>query len=87
MLTVVLARWLPGGRIMGREYIVRNPTRDDRMPGSFKVMVSGSRAGAWADFATTDRGGDVISLAAYLFKLSQNQAAKKIADMLGVRHV
>jgi len=83
----VLCRWLPGGKVRGREYIVRNPTRDDRAPGSFKIVVSGSRAGAWADFATDDRGGDLISLAAYLFGLSQSQAAKKIADMVGVHHV
>lgn len=84
-LPAILSRWLPGGRRIGREYVVRNPTRADHRPGSFKVLVSGPRAGCWADFATGDRGGDPISLAAYLFDLSQVQAARSIAEMLGVR--
>ena len=46
LLMRMLFRWLPGGRVQGREYIVRNPTRDDRAIGSFKIVVSGSRAGA-----------------------------------------
>jgi hypothetical protein len=36
----------------------------DQNPGSFSINV---RTGRWADFATGDKGGDVISLAAYLF--------------------
>jgi hypothetical protein len=36
------------------------------------------------DFATSDRGGDLISLAGYLFKLQQRDAALKVAEMLGV---
>jgi hypothetical protein len=43
VLPLLLARWLPGGKVQGREYIVRNPTRDDHAPGSFKIVVSGSR--------------------------------------------
>jgi hypothetical protein len=86
VLPALLERWLPGGRRQGREYLVRNPTRADRRSGSFKIAVSGRRAGMWADFATGDKGGDVISLAAYLFGLSQINSARKLAAMLGVRH-
>jgi hypothetical protein len=82
----LLARWLPGGKRIGKEYIALNPTRADRRPGSFKVVIVGHRAGVWADFATGDRGGDPISLAAYLFGLRQGEAARKLAEMLGVRH-
>jgi hypothetical protein len=42
------------------------------------------RTGAWGDFATDDRGGDLISLAAHLFRLSQAEAALRLAHMLGV---
>jgi hypothetical protein len=42
------------------------------------------RTGRWADFATGDRGGDVVSLAAYLSHLKQSEAAEKLAGMLGV---
>ena len=77
----ILARWLPGGRINGAEYVARNPRRNDRRLGSFKINTE---TGKWADFATGDRGGDLVSLAAYLSGLSQVEAARELADMLGV---
>ena|SRR5688572_4870456 len=80
-LPLILLRWLPEGRREGQEWVCRNPTRADRSPGSFKVNLG---TGRWADFATGDRGGDAISLAAYLFGLNQSEAAHRIADMLGV---
>ena len=77
----IVRRWLPDGRREGAEWVCRNPTRDDRRRGSFKVNV---KTGKWGDFATGDRGSDFVSLAAYLFNLSQKAAALKIADMIGV---
>ena len=55
----LLEEILPMGRREGQEYVALNPTRQDNTPGSFRVNVS---SGAWADFATNDRGGDLISL-------------------------
>ncbi|ARJ65055.1 hypothetical protein WV31_04945 [Magnetospirillum sp. ME-1] len=80
-LPVLLGRWLPDGRKEGREWVVRNPRRHDRKPGSFKVNLE---TGQWADFATGDKGGDVVSLAAFLCGLSQIEAARSLAEMLGV---
>ncbi len=80
-LPTIARRWLPDGRRVGNEWVARNPTRADRRPGSFKVNL---RSGRWADFATGDKGGDAISLAAHLFGLSQLEAARKLAAMLGV---
>ena len=77
----LLARWLPDGRRAHGEWCAKNPTRADRRRGSFSVNV---RSGRWADFATGDKGGDPISLAAYLFGLSQVDAARKLARMLGL---
>jgi len=77
----LLHRWLPDGRRQGSEWVARNPRRDDRRPGSFKVNL---RTGRWADFATGDKGGDVISLTAYLFGLSQAEAARNLANMVGI---
>jgi hypothetical protein len=77
----IARRWLPDGRLDGVEWVARNPTRDDRRRGSFKVNL---RTGKWADFATGESGGDLVSLAAYLHGLSQAEAALKVADMLGV---
>src|SRR5205807_3749545 len=45
-LLAILARLLPGGTISGGEYVVRNPTRADRRPGSFKINL---RSGRWSD--------------------------------------
>ena len=80
-LPLLLARWLPDGRVNGREYEARNPRRGDRHPGSFRVNL---RTGRWSDFATGDKGGDPGSLAAFLFNLAQIDAARRLADMLGV---
>lgn len=80
-LPTLLARWLPDGRVNGREYEARNPRRGDRHPGSFRVNL---RSGRWSDFATGDKGGDPVSLAAYLFNLPQSDAARRLAHMLEV---
>ncbi|PPD29304.1 MAG: hypothetical protein CTY20_06870 [Hyphomicrobium sp.] len=79
----ILQRWLPNGRREGREWVALNPTRNDRHLGSFRINLS---SGKWADFATGDAGGDLISLAAYLTGTRQSIAARNLADMLGVRH-
>jgi hypothetical protein len=72
---------LPDGRREGDEWSARNPTRADAQPGSFKVNL---KTGAWADFATTNKGGDLISLWAYLYGLSQIEAARMLAAELGI---
>ena len=81
-LPAILSRWLPDGKFRGREFIAKNPTRADRTAGSFRINIV---TGKWADFATGDRGIGVISLAAYLFHLSQPEAARFVAMMLGLR--
>jgi hypothetical protein len=79
-LPSLLRSWLPDGRRHGGEYVALNPNRHDRF-GSFSVNL---RTGAWADFAIGDRGGDIVSLAAYLFRCNQVEAARLIAVVLGV---
>lgn len=81
-LPLILSRWLPDGKRLGREFVARNPTRADRTLGSFSINLV---TGKWADFATQDRGIGVISLAAYLFHLTQPEAARFVAAMLGIR--
>jgi hypothetical protein len=80
-LREILARWLPDGRREGGEWVARNPTRADRRAGSFRVNL---RTGRWADFATGDRGGGVVSLAAYLDDCPRPEAARRLAAMLGL---
>ena len=72
---------MPGGKMEGREYVVRNPTRTDQELGSFKINLE---TGAWADFATSDRGGDLVSLYAYLRGLGQVEAARQLKNDLGL---
>ena len=80
-LTTLVRTWAPDGKMCGAEWIARNPTRPDRNPGSFSINV---RTGKWADFATGDKGGDPVSLAAYIFRTSQVEAACTLASVLGV---
>jgi hypothetical protein len=55
VLDTIVPVILPGGYRKGREWIVRNPTRNDATPGSFSVNL---QTGIWADFATGATGGD-----------------------------
>ena len=77
----VLARILPGGKRVGAEIVALNPRRADRRLGSFKVNRFNGR---WCDFATGDKGGDVVSLVAYPEGVSQGEAARRLARMLGL---
>ena len=79
----VVRQWLPGGRVAGGEYVVRNPKRYDKRPGSFRINL---KTGRWADFATGDTGGDLISLAAFLFDLNQSEAARRLGQMIGAQN-
>jgi putative DNA primase/helicase len=72
---------IPGGKFRGLEYKVCNPTRDDKHPGSFSANY---RTGAWADFATNDRGNDFVSLYAYVRGIGQSDAAREMAGQMGV---
>ncbi|MEQ3747751.1 MAG: hypothetical protein ABNH26_00055 [Celeribacter sp.] len=80
-LPSLVAQWLPDGRLYGSEWVALNPTRADRRAGSFRINVE---SGRWADFATNDRGGDPVSLYAYLNSLSQRAAARELAASMGV---
>jgi hypothetical protein len=80
-LEFIITRLLPGGKREGDEWSVRNPTRNDGKPGSFKVNM---RNGVWSDFATGDKGGDMIDLVMYLNRKSTVDAARELADMLGL---
>lgn len=80
-LPALLRRWLPDGREEGGEYTAINPKRADRRLGSFRINLN---SGRWADFATGDKGGDIVSLAAFLSNKSQVEAAYELASMLGI---
>lgn len=76
-LEAEVASLLPFGMKQGHEWVALNPTRDDDNKGSFRINLI---TGKWADFATGDRGGDIISLYAYLRGISQHNAAHEILN-------
>jgi hypothetical protein len=80
------ARWLPGGKLLGHEWTCGSLAGE--AGGSCKVNVN---TGRWADFEAGSGGGDLVSLAAAIHHIPQGEAARKIADMLGLdlggRHV
>jgi hypothetical protein len=81
VLPAILKRLLPDGKVAGGEFVARNPRRADRTPGSFSINM---RSGRWADFAVGDKGGDPIGLVAYIENVSQLEAARRLARMLGL---
>ncbi len=72
---------LSGGKNQAREYLPINPTRNDHKPGSLSINRD---SGAWSDFATGDKGGDLVALAAYVLGCRQIEAAERLADFLGI---
>ncbi|MEE5173306.1 DUF927 domain-containing protein [Pseudomonas alliivorans] len=79
----VLVQWLPNGKRVdgGKEYTAPNPTRTDKRAGSLKISIS---KGTWSDFATGDKGGDLIDLVRYIDGGTDVEACNKLADLLGV---
>lgn len=69
---------LPNGKMESYEWVAINPTRIDKKLGSFRINTAN---GKWADFATGDRGGDLISLYAYLKGVSNYKAACEIVGV------
>ena len=77
----LLPELLPEGTRKGAEWWSRNPARGDRHAGSFSVSL---HSGRWHDFASGDSGGDLVSLAAYLWGVRQLDAARDLARRLGL---
>ncbi|MCC6878203.1 MAG: DUF927 domain-containing protein [Rhodocyclaceae bacterium] len=75
----ILDRWLPGGKRQGKEYVVRNPNRDDAHVGSLSVEIASGKGG---DFATSETFGDFVGLVAFADKCSMSEAAEVLAEFL-----
>lgn len=69
------------GKRQGPEFLPLNPRRADSKRGSFSIN---SESGAWADFAADVKGGDLISLAAYIRGGSNTDAAVWLAEVLNI---
>lgn len=77
----LLPQWFPAGQRSGAEWQCGN------LEGAAGQSLSiNMRTGVWCDFASGDKGGDLISLyAAKEFSNDQFKAAKEIASMLGIQ--
>lgn len=75
----LLPGWLQGGKKDGPEWRCGSLSGD---PGdSCSVNM---RTGMWSDFATGEKGGDLISLYAAIHGLTQGKAARELADQLNL---
>jgi putative DNA primase/helicase len=81
-LDYIIPQLLPGGKRVGDEWVVRNPTRDNPNPRAFSINM---RDGVWSDFAMDHKGGGMIDLYVYLNGCTPVQAKNALAEMLNVK--
>jgi putative DNA primase/helicase len=74
----LLPLWLPGGEQNGPEYECA-----DLSGGHGKSLKVNVRTGAWADFSTDDKGGDLISLYAAIHGVNNGKAAHALKTEMG----
>jgi uncharacterized protein (DUF927 family) len=72
---------LGDGKRQADEWMAINPTRADKKAGSFTINT---KTGRWSDFATGDKGGDLIALAAYVLGQPMHESADACAAHLGI---
>ena len=74
------ADWLPGGRVRGHEYQC-----SDLRGGEGSSLSVNLTSGVWCDFANPeDTGSDPISLLAAVRGIGMGEAAKELAEWLGM---
>ncbi len=69
----LVPQWLPGGRRRGHEWVC-----GDLGGGEGTSLSVNLLSGRWADFATSDRGGDLISLYAAIHELTPGEAYREL---------
>lgn len=75
----LLESLLPGGRLNGHEYEC-----GDLTGGPGKSLKVNTDTGKWCDFATGDKGGDLVSLYAFVHGMKQGEALRALAGELGL---
>lgn len=78
----IVPAWLPGGHRNGHEWVCGSLQGGKGSSTSVNLVK-----GAWADFATGDQGGDLISLYAAIHGLSMGKAAVQVARDEGLEDV
>lgn len=77
-IDTLVPMWLPGGKRNGAEWECA-----DLSGGKGDSCKVNMHTGKWADFATDDRGGDLIGLYAAIHGVDQGKAAHKLMEELG----
>jgi predicted P-loop ATPase len=78
--SVLLPSWLPGGKLNGREYECGNLS--GTAGSSLKVNTE---TGVWADFATGEKGSDLISLYSAIKNIKQSEAYRELEHYITSR--
>ena len=71
--STLVSSWLPGGKLVGKEWTCASLSGD--AGESLKVNLT---TGKWADFATGEKGRDLISLYASIRKIKNSDAALEL---------
>jgi len=75
----LLRSWLPGGRQEGKEWVCGDTSG---APG--RSLSINTATGVWKDYASDEGGSDPVSLYAAIHNIGQGEAAKRLAQELGV---
>ena len=78
----LVPRWLPGGDRRGHEYVCGSLAGGKGSSCSINLV-----SGKWADFASDEKGNDLLSLYAAIHGLSQGKAAAEVAREEGLEDV
>lgn len=73
----------PNGKRQGHEWVVGGT--DGAAGDSLKIRVSGDKVGVWADFATGERGGDLLDLWQAVRGVGLAPAMEEAASYLGLQ--
>jgi hypothetical protein len=71
----LVPQWLAGGRRRGHEWVCGDLAGGEGDSCSVNLL-----SGRWADFATNERGGDLIGLYAAIHEISMGDAYRELSD-------
>ncbi|MGA0002184.1 MAG: hypothetical protein ACO3IZ_11115, partial [Steroidobacteraceae bacterium] len=71
----LVPQWLSGGRRRGHEWVCGDLAGGEGDSCSVNLL-----SGRWADFATNERGGDLIGLYAAIHEISMGDAYRELSD-------
>ncbi|GHT96749.1 hypothetical protein FACS1894122_15330 [Alphaproteobacteria bacterium] len=74
-----LENLLPDGKVEGRDYVAKNPRRNDKEAGSFRIDINTCR---FNDFSSRDHGIGIIDLVMCLDRCDADTACVKLVYML-----